>query len=101
MSLKNWAYIFISPGANPEKNRVATTTESCRFIAVLVSPADNDAVVRIAIELQADGAQLIELCGGFGSEWVTKVCSALGPYTPVGSTMYGLEWRKRLVEIIE
>jgi len=51
--------------------------------------------------LVAEGVQIIELCGGFGSVWITKICEAINNAVPVGDVFYGPEFRKPLVDILE
>jgi hypothetical protein len=49
------------------------------FVAV----PDRDAAVAAAVELVDDGAQTIELCGGFGSATAARVVEAVGDRVPV------------------
>jgi len=100
MAVKNWAYIFISPGFDPLKNTTTTESPDCRFTAVGINPADMAKVIPAAKQLVADGAQFIELCGGFGPTWVTKVSQAVGDDIPVGTSMYGPEWRQKMLDIV-
>jgi len=64
-------------------------TPSCR--TVLVGIPDIDAAVRLAPKLVHDGAQLLELCGGFGPLGTTRVLEAIGGAVPVGTVAYGPE----------
>ena len=50
--------------------------------------------------MKAEGVQFIELCGGFGPTWTTKINEALDFAIPVGAVMYGPEFRKQLFEIM-
>lgn len=45
----------------------------------------------VAREMVAEGIQLIELCGGFGPVWTSKVLEAIEYKIPVGSVSYGPE----------
>ena len=42
---------------------------------------------------------MIELCGGFGPLYIAKVKEATDYKIPVGSTMYGPEDRKKMLDI--
>ena len=101
MALHNWAYIYLSPGFDPDKNVVVTESENCRFTAVGIDFKDKAKVVELAKRLVADGAQMIELCGGFGPVWIAKVTEALGDSVPVGGVAYGPEWRRPMLDILE
>jgi len=57
----------------------------------IVAVPDRAAVVKAAVELVEDGAQLIELCGAFGPVATAQVIKAVGDRVPVGSVSYGLE----------
>jgi len=100
MSVKNWAYIFISPGFSPDKNRTVMESPESRFTAVGLNPAKMEQVIPIAKQLEKEGVQFIELCDGFGPLWVAKVSEALDNRTPVASSMYGPEWRQKMLEIL-
>ncbi len=100
MAVRNWAYIFISPGFDSSKNRMVMESPECRFTAVGLNPTKMEQVLPVAKQLAQEGVQFIELCGGFGPTWVTKVSEALGSNIPVGSSMYGPEWRTKMLEIL-
>jgi len=54
----------------------------------------------MAKKLKMEGVQFIELCGGFGPTWVTKINEALDFEIPVGTVTYGPEFRKQLYDIM-
>ncbi len=100
MSLRKWAYIYLSPGFDAERNLVRTRSDECEFIAVGLDFADKPKVVGIAQRLHAEGVQMIELCGGFGPLWIAKVSDALDGTIPVGSVAYGPEARQPMLDLL-
>lgn len=104
-NLKKWAFFYFSPGFSPEGNTVTQTNfdRTCTFITVGFSPAakGDGSIIKIARDLKDDGVQAIELCGGFGPEWVMKIAEVLGPDIPVGSVMYGPQYRAALLHIMK
>jgi hypothetical protein len=89
MALTQWGFIYTAPGS-PETGRmdVAETAE-CR--TVLVGVPSPEHAVAVARQLVRDGAQLIELCGGFGPVWAAPIIDAVDGAVPVGSVGYGPE----------
>lgn len=104
-NLKKWAFLYFSPDFSPEKNTVVHTnqTKTCTFITVGFSPsAKNDGtIISVAKELVNNGAQVIELCGGFGPEWAARISEETEHKVPVGMVMYGPEYRAALLEIMK
>jgi hypothetical protein len=88
MPLRHWAFLYTAPGAPAEGTTTVVETPLCR--TVLIGVPDVDAGVRRVPELVAAGAQLIEVCGGFGPIGTAKVLAAAGGI-PVGSVGYGPE----------
>lgn len=69
--------------------RMIMRSPTFEMIAVgVTSPAEGPEVAR---GLLAEGVQLIELCGGFGPLWTSRVIDAIGARIPVGSVSYGPE----------
>ncbi len=100
MALRKWAYIYLSPGFDAERNLVRTQSDRCEFIAVGLDFSDKAKVVEISQQLHAEGVQMIELCGGFGPLWIAKVSEALGGAIPVGSVAYGPEARQPMLDLL-
>lgn len=91
MALHYWAFIYLSPGFDPEENTIETNSSACRFKAIGI----------IAKKLVLEGVQTIEICGGFGPAWVAKISEAIEYKIPVGSVMYGPEFRKPLLDFMK
>lgn len=100
MALRNWAYIYLSPGFDPVENLVETRSEQCRFRAIGLDLSEKEKVIEISKQLVQDGVQLIELCGGFGPLWIAKVTEAINGVVPVGSVAYGPEARRPMLELL-
>jgi hypothetical protein len=89
MSLSSWAFIYTADGSEPEGTITTVDNGACK--TVLVGVPDVAAGVRVAPGLVDDGAQLLELCGGFGPVGTAAVLEAIGNRIPVGSVGYGPE----------
>jgi hypothetical protein len=73
---------------------------SCRFKAVGIDMDKKEQVIEVAKQLVADGVQMIELCGGFGPQWITKVSESIQGAIPIGGVFYGPEARKPMLDIL-
>ena len=100
MALKKWAYLYLSPGFSPEKHTTVIASEYCEFITVGFDFCAKQDAIGVAKKLVAEGVQMIELCGGFGPLWIAKVSEAISGAVPVGSTAYGPEARRPMLEIL-
>jgi hypothetical protein len=81
-----WAFIFEAPETDPKQDRLVIERGGMRNIVVAVPEAS--AVVPAAVDLAAEGAQFIELCGGFEPVWAGRVIEATGGRIPVGTVGY-------------
>lgn len=81
MALKA-AFIFVAPGADPEKDRSVVVTPGVELIAVGVP--DYDSAEKIAVALVEEGVVAIELCGGFGHVGTARVVQAVQGKAAVG-----------------
>jgi len=89
MALRRWGFIYTAPGADPQRDYTVVDSGDCTTILVGVSAADQG--VEVARRLVDDGAQLIELCGGFGPVHTARIIEAIEGGVPVGSVGYGPE----------
>lgn len=100
MKFNNFAYIFLGPELDPKKHRSVITTEKLTFTTIGIDFHHKEQVIEVAKEVIANGAQMIELCGGFGPLWIAKVSEAIKNKVPVGSVAYGPEARKPLLDLL-
>lgn len=100
MKFNNFVYIFLGPKLDPTLNRSVIKTDQLTFTAIGIDFNHKEQVIAIAKEAVANGAQLIELCGGFGPLWIAKVSAAIQNQVPVGSVAYGPEARKPLLDLL-
>jgi len=100
MKFNNFAYIFLGPELNPKQNCSVIKTEKLTFTAIGIDFHHKEQVIEVAKEVIANGAQMIELCGGFGPLWIAKVSEAIHAQVPVGSVAYGPEARKPLLDLL-
>jgi hypothetical protein len=89
MALDHFGFIFTGRGLEAGRDRVVMERDG--FRAVIVGMSSPEGVEQVAVDLVAEGVQLIELCGGFGSVWTARVLEATGGKVPVGSVGYGPE----------
>lgn len=100
MKFNNFAYIFLGPNLDPKQHQSEIKTDQLTFTTVGVDFNQKELAIDIAKELIANGAQMIELCGGFGPLWIAKIHEATHGQVPVGSVAYGPESRKPLVDLL-
>jgi len=77
MKFNKFAIIFVASGADPKRDRAVIKTDAFTYTTVGISAENKGLVIEVAKELAKDGAQIIELCGGFGPIWMGKVIEAL------------------------
>ncbi len=100
MNFNNFIYIFLGPGLDPVKHRAVIKTDKLTYTTVGIDFMKKEQVLTVAKEAVINGAQMIELCGGFGPLWVAKVTDAIQGSVPVGSVAYGPEARKPLLDLL-
>jgi len=100
MKFNNYAYIFLGPNLDPAKNRSVIKTDQLTFTAIGIDFQNKQQVIEIAKEVIANGAQMIELCGGFGPTWIAKISEAIDGKVPVGGVFYGPEARKPMLDLL-
>lgn len=100
MKFNNFAYIFLGPGLNPHTDRAVIKTEKLTFTTIGIDFHQKERVIDVAKEVIANGAQMIELCGGFGPLWIAKVIEAINGQVPVGGVAYGPEARLPLLDLL-
>lgn len=101
MQFKAFAFIFLTPGFSPETNTVISEKDGYRFKAVGIDMNQKENVVTVAKKLVKEGYKMIELCGGFGPEWIHKVSLALDNKIPIGGVFYGPQYRQQLADLFK
>lgn len=88
-----WAFIYTldDPASPPRFDTLGEM--SCVGIADV---GDAPAVARKLVD---DGAELIELCGGFGGAGLGAVVAAVEGRVPVGAVFYGVDAGKGLQKL--
>jgi hypothetical protein len=96
-----FAYIYAMPGYKKQEHH-SVTTELAEFHVVAVDYAKLETAADVAAKLVSEhGVQMIELCGGLANaETVSLVKQAVGKNVAVGQVMYGPEYRKVLVDLL-
>ena len=97
----NFAYIYALPGyTSSDIHKVET--EKATFYAVAVDYKDKKQAAAVAKQLtEEEGVVMIELCGGLANaDVVSQVKQAVGDNVAVGQVMYGPEYRRTLVDLL-
>ncbi|MEO3753688.1 DUF6506 family protein [Streptomyces sp. B6B3] len=81
--------IYPRPGADPHKDRIVFAGGGRRV--TLVAVPDEEEAAPVVAGLVAEGAGLVELCGGFGPVGAARVIAEVGDRVPVGAIGYGSE----------
>lgn len=90
MAFHRWGFIYLGMGQeDPTRDRAVI--EHGGLTTTIVAVPDPESAARVAVELVEDGAQSIELCGGFGPSVVADVVAAVQGRIPVGGVTYGME----------
>ncbi len=84
-----WAYIYEHPGADPLADRFILDRGDQRTLLVPVAGAAQAPAV--AVDLVAEGVQLIELCGGFPLAAAARVAEAVRGRVPVGHVTFAVD----------
>jgi hypothetical protein len=101
MQFKSFAFIFLTPGFSPESNSMTSEKNGYRFKAVGIDMSNKEHVLDVAQSLVEEGYQMLELCGGFGPEWIHKVSLAVDNKIPVGGVFYGPQYRQQLADLFK
>ncbi len=89
MALTNFGFLVTGAGLDPARDVQVIENDGFRMTTIgMSSPEDGPAAAK---QLVDGGAQLIELCGGFGPVWTARVIEAINDAVPVGSVGYGPE----------
>lgn len=97
----SFAYIFLMPGFAPDRNTTSMENDGYRFKTVGIDINHKEEVIKVAKQLAEEGYQMIELCGGFGPEWIHRVTVELENKVPVGGVFYGPQFRQQLADLFK
>lgn len=100
MKFNHFVYIFLGPNLDPAVHQSEIKTDKLTFKSIGIAFDQKEKVIEAAKQAVAEGAQMIELCGGFGPLWIAKVSEALHGSVPVGSVAYGPEARRPLLDLL-
>ncbi|MCH1883267.1 DUF6506 family protein [Agrococcus sp. ARC_14] len=90
MAFHQWGFIYLGSGTE-DPSRQCAVIEHGGLRTTFVAVPDRAAAVTVAVDLVADGAQSLELCGAFGPADASAILAATGGRVPVGVAMYGME----------
>lgn len=80
------AFIFACEGCDPQKDR--SVIESQEMIMYTVGCASYKQAEDVARELVDQGCCLIDLCGAFGNDGVSRISKAVDGRVPVGAVRF-------------
>ena len=100
MKFNNFVYIFLGEGLDPRRDQAIVKTENLTFTAIGIDFKDKELLISVAKKAIEEGAQLIELCGGFGPSWIARLSAAIDNQVPVGGVFYGPEARQPLLTLL-
>lgn len=99
MKFVHFAVIVVGSGFDSKVHRAVIKSKDVTYTTVCINAQHKEEVVQVAKQLVHEGAQIVELCGGFGPVWMAKVMEALKGKVPVGGVFYGPEARQQLVDL--
>jgi hypothetical protein len=84
-----WAHIILWDNADAAKDHIVKTNDREKLTIAFVPNVETACVV--ARELENEGTELIELCGGFGLSAGARVADAVKGRAAVGVVSFGIE----------
>lgn len=97
MALTDFAFIVFGWDYDPNSHTKIMESETLKTRVVGVDSLERAEAV--AVELVADGVQLIELCGWFGPKGAARIIDAVGDQVPVGFVTHGSDSVNTLYEL--
>lgn len=98
-ALKLWAFIYKSPGSDPQAHHAEFLSQKHR---TLIFGVDNlDEACQLARRLVGEGCIFLELCGGFGEEGARRVIEAIDCDVPVGYVGHSPQEAEKLKRQLE
>lgn len=89
-------YGFIIKAPDYQQDQHQSVIESPLFRTEVLGVRSDEEAVAAAKALIDNGAQVVELCGGFGAESAEKIIAALGSDVPVGFVSFSEQELKKL-----
>ncbi|OCF83708.1 DUF6506 family protein [Nocardia brasiliensis] len=82
------AFIYLSPEADPETDRVTRRDGMLTTVFAAARSAAQAADIAATLAAEPEGLHLIELYGGIGPDWAAAVLDRVGGRVPVGLPCY-------------
>ena len=101
MALHYFAYLYIAPGFIPHIHTQVNESDLCKIKTIGMDVTLKNESIIICQKLVKENVQLIELCGGFGPLWVSKINEAIDAKVPVASVMHGPETRQAMLDLLK
>lgn len=98
MKFSNYGFIMIDPSYTEEQS---TELKANGFTTTIFCVQDIDMACESAKKLAAKEVQLIELCGAFKDDMVTKVIESVEGKVPVGNMTMRNEEREKFMAILK
>ncbi|MEO1234337.1 MAG: DUF6506 family protein [Myxococcota bacterium] len=98
MPLSRYVFLIKADGYPSEGSTVVLPTEA--FTTTVFAAPRLEAHLKACARLVDEGAQLVELCGGFSESDARAVRESVGPGVPVGHVQFDAENRARLERLV-
>ncbi|WP_299944149.1 DUF6506 family protein [uncultured Microbulbifer sp.] len=93
-------YGFIVKAKSYDYHHHKTVMDAADFFTEVIGVSNDDDAVLVARGMVERGVQVIELCGGFGSESAEYIISQLDTDIPVGYVTFNEKENQKLVRIL-
>ncbi|WP_028021588.1 DUF6506 family protein [Enterovibrio calviensis] len=97
--ISRYGFIIKSPDYQQEQHQ--SVIESPLFRTEILGVSSDDQALGAAQKLIANGAQVVELCGGFGQESAEKIIAKLDSDIPIGYVQFSEQEMKKLDSSVE
>ncbi|USH04659.1 DUF6506 family protein [Grimontia kaedaensis] len=94
--ISHYGFIIKAPDYQQDEHR--SVIESSLFRTEVLGVSSDEEAVIAARVLIGNGAQVVELCGGFGAESAENIIAALGSDVPIGFVSFSEQELKKLGE---
>ncbi|MCO7227315.1 DUF6506 family protein [Pleionea sp. CnH1-48] len=98
MTLTHYGFIVKAPGYSADSHSLNMDSE--HFHTMIVGVSSLDEAIVAAKKMVADGIQVIELCGGFGTEDRELLIQAVDSEVPVGSVSFSKSEKDKLTAFL-
>lgn len=96
--IKHYGFIVKAESYNADHDKAVMDTAS--FSTNMIGVSSDEQAIRAAQTMIKNGIQVIELCGGFGSESAEKIIARLETNIPIGYVTFSDQERLKLDKLL-